>query len=153
MRRGSRRRASNTKFWPEIHWAAVIDRLADLHPQHVILLLGVPSESALNDDILRCVRTTRAINAASDLPIPRLAALMERADALVTVDTGPAHVGAAVGLPMLVLFGAVDPSLYRPWGVVDSPVVCIAPSPPGPLEALPVTNVLEALNDLPLRTC
>lgn len=151
MRRGDRRRTSNTKYWPEERWAAVIDRLADRFPDHSILLLGVPSESALNDDILAGVRSQRAVNVASDLPIPRLAALMERADAMVTVDTGPAHVGAAVGLPMLVLFGTVEPSLYRPWGAAGSAVRCLSAHPAGPLEGLAVGTVLDALAELPLR--
>lgn len=151
MRRGDRQRASNTKYWPEERWAAVIDRWAQHHPYHTVLLLGVPSESALNDDILRHVNTPRAINAADDLPIPRLAALMERSDALVTVDTGPAHVGAAVGLPMLVLFGAVDPALYRPRGRSNGPVRYLAAHPAGPLEGLPLDAVLNDLANLPLR--
>jgi ADP-heptose:LPS heptosyltransferase len=151
MRRGDRRRKSNTKYWPEDRWAAVIDRLAALHPDHSILLLGVPSESALNEDILARVRTGRAINVASDLPIPRLSALLEQADAMVTVDTGPAHIGAAVGLPMLVLFGQVEPSLYRPWGLPEAFVRCLAADPTGPLDGLSVDAVLTSLADLPLR--
>ena len=151
MRRGDRRRTSNTKYWPEERWAAVIDTLATRYPEHAILLLGVPSEAALNDDILASVRSTRAENAAADLPIPRLAALLERADAMVTVDTGPAHVGAAVGLPMLVLFGAIEPSLYRPWSATGSAVHCLGADPRGALEALAVEPVLEALAALPLR--
>ncbi len=151
MRRGDRRRASNTKYWPEDRWAAVIDRLAELHPNHAILLLGVPSEAALNDEILAHVRCTQAQNAADDLPIPRLAALMQRAQAMITVDTGPAHVGAAVGLPMLVLFGAIEPALYQPWGADSSPVRSVCATPSGPLEGLALATVLERLVDLPLR--
>jgi ADP-heptose:LPS heptosyltransferase len=151
MRKGSRRRASNTKYWPEAHWAQVVNALCARHTEHTVLLLGAPSEAGLNDDILAGVTGTRALNVASDLPIPRLTALMAQADAMVTVDTGPAHVGAAVGLPMLVLFGAVDPSLYRPWGVTQSPVHCLAATPRGPLEGLSLQTVLNALVDLPLR--
>jgi len=152
MRTGNRRRASNTKYWPEARWAQVVDTLCALHPQHTVLLLGVPSEAVLNDDILAGVTSARALNVASDLPIARLIALMARADAMVTVDTGPAHVAAAVGLPMLVLFGAVDPSLYRPWGADQSPVHCLAATPRGPLEGLSLQTVLNALVHLPLRT-
>ena len=44
-------------------------------------------------------------NAADDLPIPRLVALLARAAGLITVDSGPAHAAAAVGCPLVVLFG------------------------------------------------
>lgn len=151
MRRGDRQRASNTKYWPEAHWAAVIDRLAERHPHHAILLLGVPSEAQLNDDVLALVTTKAAYNVAGDLPIPRLAALMAHADAMVTVDTGPAHVGAAVGLPMLVLYGSVEPALYRPWGATGATVRTLSPEPAGPMEGLPLAPVLSALETLPLR--
>jgi heptosyltransferase-2/heptosyltransferase-3 len=152
MRRGDRRRASNTKYWPEPRWARVIDAMAARCPDHAILLLGVPSERALNDDILRHVTTPLARNAADDLPIPRLVALMARAQAMVTVDTGPAHVAAAVGLPLVVLFGAAEPALYRPWGATESPVAIVTATPRGPLEGLAEAPVMEAFRALPLRS-
>jgi heptosyltransferase-2/heptosyltransferase-3 len=61
-------------------------------------------------------------NVADDLPIPRLLALLERADGLLTVDSGPAHAAAAVGCPQVVLFGKALPSLYRPWGTAGADV-------------------------------
>ena len=61
-------------------------------------------------------------NAADDLPIPRLVALLEHAAGLVTVDSGPAHAAAAVGCPQVVLFGKASPSLYRPWGTAGADV-------------------------------
>ena len=151
MRRGARRRASNTKYWPEERWAAVVDTMAGRCPEHAILLLGVPSERALNDDIIRRAHAQRALNVAGDLPIPRLLALLEHADAMVTVDTGPAHAAAAVGLPQVVLFGAADPARYRPWGAPGAALRCVCAVPPGPLEALTAAEVSAAFGALPLR--
>jgi len=56
------------------------------------------------------------------LPIPRLVALLDRADGLMTVDSGPAHAAAAVGCPQVVLFGKALPSLYRPCGTAVADV-------------------------------
>ncbi|MBS0375515.1 MAG: glycosyltransferase family 9 protein [Proteobacteria bacterium] len=151
MRRGDRRRASNTKYWPEERWAAVLRAMAARCPTHAILLLGVPSEHALNEDILRHAALPAAVNAADDLPIPRLLALLERAAAMVSVDTGPAHAAAAVGLPLVVLFAAADPALYRPWGAAGAPVLSLRAEPPGLLEALPAERVIEAFHALRLR--
>jgi heptosyltransferase-2/heptosyltransferase-3 len=124
MRRGDRRRASNTKYWPEERWGAVVDAMAARCPGHAILLLGVPSEHALNEEIRRHARAREVYNVAADLPVPRLVALLERADGMVSVDTGPAHAAAAVGLPLVVLFGAADPALYRPRGAPAAPTLC-----------------------------
>ena len=111
MRRGSRRRRSNTKYWPEAHWAAVVQALRALHPGHALVLLGVRQEAALNAEILSLACITNAYNLAGEVPVPQLLALAERAFAMMSVDTGPAHVAAAVGCPVLVLYDR--PSMQR----------------------------------------
>ena len=116
MRRGPRRLAANHKYWPAVHWAAVLRHLRDRNPGHAIVLLGTGPEHRLNEEIAALARIERICNAADDLPIPRLVALLARASGLLTVDSGPAHAGAAVGCPLVVLFGKASPSLYRPWG-------------------------------------
>jgi heptosyltransferase-2/heptosyltransferase-3 len=116
MRRGSRTRASNSKYWPERNWAAVLRGLRDLHPDHTILMLGVPQEAPLNEEILRAAAITNAHNVADDLPIGRLMALCDYAVGMVSVDTGPAHIAAAVGCPVVALFGKMPPSWYAPTG-------------------------------------
>lgn len=116
MRPGARQRASNTKYWPEERWSAVLSGLRMRHSGHALLLLGVPREASLNDSILRLAGLTDAFNVADDLPIPRLLALAERATGLISVDSGPAHAAAAVGCPTVVLFGRADVSLYAPRG-------------------------------------
>ena len=114
MRFGPRRRARNTKYWPETCWAQLIVALTEIEPDAAILLLGVRRESRLNEDILKLARTTRAHNIAGDLPIPRLLALQERAVGMISVDTGPAHSAGALGCPLVVLFGTAEPARYRP---------------------------------------
>jgi heptosyltransferase-2/heptosyltransferase-3 len=44
----------------------------------------------------------------------RLLALQERAAGMISVDTGPAHSGAALDCPLVVLFGEADPVRYAP---------------------------------------
>ncbi len=151
MRRGARRRASNTKYWPEQNWAALVAAMRQQYPSHAVLLLGVPSEQALNEDIRARLIDPLVENVALELPMGRLLALLERARGLVSVDTGPAHAAAALGLPEVVLFGAADPALYRPRGAPGAPVVCLCPDPPGSLEGLPASAALAAFATLPLR--
>jgi ADP-heptose:LPS heptosyltransferase len=51
------------------------------------------------------------------LKTSELAALLERADAFVGADSGPAHLAAAVGAPTVVLFsGTNNAEQWRPWG-------------------------------------
>jgi len=153
MRRGPRRLAVNHKFWPNERWAEVLRFLRQGHPQHRLLLLGAGPEFALNQQIAVLADVDRLHNVADDLPIPRLVALLDRADGLLTVDSGPAHAGAAVGCPQVVLFGRALPSLYRPWGVAGADVQLLT----GEIDAQPTMlgissrAVMEAWSRLKLR--
>ena len=126
MRRGLRRLAVNNKFWPNERWAAVIQHLRAQCPAAGIVLLGTPPEYPINQAVAALAGVEGVYNAARELPIPRLVALLARAAALISVDSGPAHAAAAVGCPQIVLFGKALPSLYRPWGTAgaDVKVLC-----------------------------
>lgn len=153
MRRGLRRLAVNHKYWPTERWAAVIRYLRGRHPAHRVVLLGTGPEQELNRELIAAARTEGVVNAADDLPIPRLVALLARASGLVTVDSGPAHAAAAVGCPQVVLFGKASPALYRPWGVAGADVRVLT----GQLDGEPsmlgisVTEVTDAWTSLGRR--
>jgi heptosyltransferase-2/heptosyltransferase-3 len=116
MRRGLRRRRSNSKYWPESNWAAVLRGLRALHPEHAILLLGVSQESGLNQEILGLAGITNAYDVVHELSISRLLGLAGRATGMISVDTGPAHLAAAVGCTVVALFGRTEPFMYAPRG-------------------------------------
>jgi ADP-heptose:LPS heptosyltransferase len=122
MRRGPKRMAVNNKYWPNERWAEVLRFLRQRHPRQAIVLLGTGPEYQLNQELASLANIASLHNAADDLPIPRLIALLDRADGLVTVDSGPAHAAAAVGCPQVVLFGRASPTLYRPWGTAGADV-------------------------------
>lgn len=117
MRGLFRKRASNTKYWPEAHWGAVIRGVREALPGAALLLLGVREEHGLNEAIAGAAGVTGLYNVADDLPIPVLLPLLARSHSLVSVDTGPAHVAAALGCPTVALFGVADPQRFRPGGV------------------------------------
>ncbi len=54
------------------------------------------------------------VDVAGELDLPGLAALLSRLDLLVTGDTGPMHLAAAVGTPTVAVFGPSDPVRYAP---------------------------------------
>jgi heptosyltransferase-2/heptosyltransferase-3 len=117
MRRGDRRRRSNTKYWPEERWAAVLSSLRVLHPDHALLMLGVPAEATLNDEILAMASVEGAYNVARQMTVPRLMGLAELATGMISVDTGPAHVAAALGCPVLTMFDSSEKAnMYAPRG-------------------------------------
>jgi ADP-heptose:LPS heptosyltransferase len=126
MRKGKRDRASNIKYWPEQHWASLIDRIVASEPDTRILLCGAPAEVDLCADIAAlCQPNSRQqlVQCAADLPLTRLMALASIADACISVDTGPAHIAAALGCPLVVLFGQSDARQFRPLGASEVRVI------------------------------
>jgi ADP-heptose:LPS heptosyltransferase len=153
MRRGPRRLAANNKYWPLERWAEVLRFLRQRHPQHAIVLLGTGPEYQLNRDLASLANVEGLHNAADDLPIPRLVAMLGRADGLLTVDSGPAHAAAAVGCPQVVLFGKALPSLYKPWGAAGADVQLLRGEIDGEAAMLGIeaASVMTAWSRLELR--
>jgi len=122
-------------------------------PEHAIVLLGTGPEYALNEEVAAMANIARLHNAADDLPIPRLVALLARAAGLITVDSGPAHAAAAVGCPLVVLFGKALPSLYRPWGTAGADVRVLCGQVAGQPDMLGIetNSVIAAWSGLKLR--
>jgi|HubBroStandDraft_1064217.scaffolds.fasta_scaffold00027_30 hypothetical protein len=154
MRRGLRRLAVNNKYWPNERWAQVLRQVRLRCPDHAIVLLGTGPEYSLNREVIALAKVAGLHNAADDLPIPRLVALLERADGLITVDSGPAHAAAAVGCPLVVLFGKALPSLYRPWGTAGAEVKVLCGRLAGEPDMLAIesSSVIEAWASLSLRS-
>ena len=153
MRRGLRRLAVNSKYWPNERWAVVLRHLRARNPSHAIVLLGAGPEFVLNQEIMACAGVDGLYNAADDLPMPRLVALLAHAQGLVTVDSGPAHAGAAVGCPQVVLFGKASTSLYRPWGTAGADVKVLTGQVNGEANMLGIDarDVMAAWDALELR--
>jgi ADP-heptose:LPS heptosyltransferase len=120
--RGRRLRvsAADDKAWPLERWAALLHRIHARLPQAVIVLCGAPRESRLLEWIAAAAQLPAV--AAAELPLPRLLALCARAHSMISVDTGPAHAAAALGLPLVVLFGAHSQQQWLPRSPTGSPV-------------------------------
>jgi heptosyltransferase-2/heptosyltransferase-3 len=121
-RRWFRSKAGASKYWPVPRWAQVVAAVREARPTYAILLTGTAAERRLNSDIMRCAAVQGVHNVADDTPMEILLALLERADSVISVDTGPAHAAAALGRPTVVLFGTASPDLYRPGGATTPAV-------------------------------
>jgi ADP-heptose:LPS heptosyltransferase len=153
MRRGLRRLAENTKYWPNDRWAVVLRHIRARLPAHAIVMLGTGPEYQLNQEIIALTGVDGIYNVADDLPVPRLTALLSRARGLITVDSGPAHAAAAVGCPLVVLFGKASTRLYRPWGRAGADVKVLTGRVNGEANMLGITTeeVVAAWDALALR--
>lgn len=116
MRPLHRKRRTNTKYWPEQRWAEVIRAIHAYDPFKHIVLLGTSGEHSLNEDIRQRAGVPTVHNVAGDVPIETLLPLLEIAQSMIGVDTGPAHAAAALGCPQVTLFGEANPKQYFPGG-------------------------------------
>ena len=149
---GPRDAADDDKAWPAPHWIAVLRALREDHADARIVLCGAPSEAAMLEAIAGDARMPGIDVAARDLPLRRLMALAEIADGMLSVDTGPAHVAAAMGCPLVVLFGAQPPSLWLPRSPTGSAVIALGGPPQRSRVAqIAPDEVISALCSLPPR--
>jgi heptosyltransferase I len=101
-----------TKVWPKTNQVAFAQRCAE-QSLPLILLWGSPAERVMAEDLVREVPS--AIMAPPST-IPQLAALIRHARVLVSGDTGPLHLGMALGRPAVGLFGPVPAARNGPRG-------------------------------------
>ena len=147
--RGSRLRISSEddKAWPIERWVALLHRVHAELPQAVILLCGAPRESLLLSWIKDAAQLPAV--AAAELPLPRLLALCERAQSMISVDTGPAHAAASLSLPLVVMFGAHSQQEWLPRSPSGSPVIGVGGPPQSSrLDQVAVERVFEAWHAL-----
>ncbi len=100
------------KRWPVPYWATLIDRLIRKDGIQVVLT-GAPDDIPLILEITRRMHE-QPTNLAGKTNLTQLAALYKRADLLVTGDSGPMHIAAAVGTPLIAIHGPTDPALSGP---------------------------------------
>lgn len=103
----------DTKHWYGERFAAVADHLVDRG--FAVVFTGGPGDVEAISGICAAMRG-RAVNCAGKTTLKGLAALYQRAALLITTDTGPMHLAAAVGTPVVALFGPTAPWRTGPIG-------------------------------------
>jgi 3-deoxy-D-manno-octulosonic-acid transferase/heptosyltransferase-1 len=102
-----------SKLWEEEKWAALGDLLSSEHGADVVFT-GSEGDSALISRISDRMKIP-GINTAGKWGLKELAFLQMQADVVVVPDSGPMHLAAAVGTPVVALFGPTDPVLTGPY--------------------------------------
>jgi lipopolysaccharide heptosyltransferase II len=103
-----------SRRYPAAHWAHVLRLLAQ-EVQLPLVLTGSAAESELVDEI-RLASAVPAISLAGRLALGELGAALRLAAVVVTNNTGPAHMAAAVGTPVVDLYALTNPQ-HTPWKV------------------------------------
>jgi ADP-heptose:LPS heptosyltransferase len=106
------------KQWEPERFADVAGRLVAATGA-TIVLTGSDDDRSLVDRVKQALPLPHAIDVAGHLDLLTMGAVLERLDLFITGDTGPMHLAAAVGTPIVAVFGPSDPARYAPRGPLD----------------------------------
>jgi lipopolysaccharide heptosyltransferase I len=129
-----------TKRWPAESFASVADRL---HQEGAgpVVLVGGPDDRADAQAVKALVKASVMADVTGLTPLGLLPALLQSASLLLTNDSGPMHVAAAVGTPVVALFGPTSPVRTGPYGKQHR--VLTHPLPCSPCFSRHCTNAVE----------
>lgn len=152
LKRGRAGQWTDDKAWADLNWQRLIQKILTRDPDLRVILCGVPAERNVLRAIAAGSDPERVLDAHGELPLRRLLALLERACAMISVDTGPAHAAAAMGCPLIVMYGSSSPLQWLPRSPSGSPVIGLG-GPPlrSRVSEITLEEVLAAWNTLPLR--
>ena len=92
------------KAWPVQNFVELARRLRDLGlPSHIVAGPADNVKPFAGHEILKAA------------PLEQVKNLMAGAELFIGNDSGPAHIAAAFGVPVVVLFGPSDPVTWAPW--------------------------------------
>ena len=101
-----------SKRWPVPFWALLIDKL-NREQNAQVILTGAPDDMPLIECVTHQMQE-HAFNLAGKTSLPQLVALLKRANLVISGDSGPMHIAAAVGTPLIAIHGPTDPALSGP---------------------------------------
>jgi ADP-heptose:LPS heptosyltransferase len=105
-----------SKCWSPEDYSSLIRQLEGVMPDRIVLT-GSPSEEPMIDGILHSASTKRA--GYLPMTLTQFIALARRARLFIGGDTGPLHLAAAVGTPIVGIYGPTDPVRNGPFAPAD----------------------------------
>jgi heptosyltransferase II len=94
------------KRWPDSHFSELADLITDRYPVNVLLLPG-KGEEAIAKNVVQGARNSDRIHIES-MDVRDMKVCMSRANLVVSNDTGPRHIAAALSIPTAVILGPMD---------------------------------------------
>jgi len=102
------------KFWDPARWAEVINHAGHNNDVDLVLTSGASRLEQAHVTLIKAKTGPRILDLSGRTDLLTLAALIAQARLLVTVDSAPMHLAAAVQTPQVALFGPTNPFHWRP---------------------------------------
>ncbi len=115
-------RRNNFRNWKAEYYAQVADYAATVCGLKVILTGGSDKNESIMADLICKYSSSKITNLVGKTSIKQLLALISIAEIIISPDTGPAHMGTAVGTPVIGLYVTSNPYRSGPYNDIGSVV-------------------------------
>jgi len=102
----------SAKQWPPDRFSKLGDRIIQKYGSRIIVFGG--EEDRNGAEAIVDGMKEKALSLAGKTSLKSLGAMMEKCSLYITNDSGPMHIAAAVGIPIIAIFGSTDPSETHP---------------------------------------
>lgn len=109
----------SAKCWPKERFRSLALELLHAAPNAFLVFFGDSSTSSLVKEIVRDL-PSQVMDLAGVTSLRELVSIIQDCDVLITNDSGPMHIGAALQIPLVALFGSTDEELTGPYGQEDA---------------------------------
>ncbi|MDQ3998139.1 MAG: hypothetical protein M3303_14115 [Gemmatimonadota bacterium] len=133
--------------WAAHHCAEFLAVLLARHPDLCVVLTPAPGKERSTADVASRLSDPRVL-AAPVLPLPELAALAQRAHAVVSPSTALVHLASALQRPVVALYAPLLPSDVALWLPRDVPYRALTSKLRGAVSDIPVARIADAFDEL-----
>ena len=135
------------KRWPVEHFRELVRLLTKWNPELRFAVLGSRNDAGLGQSIARTY-PGRCLDLTGRLSLIEMVECIRAADLMITNDTGPMHVAAALNKPVVAIFGPTDPRRTGPYRQIEQAVQLALPCVPCLKSSCAYTRPLECLRAL-----
>ncbi len=100
------------KTWPKEYFVQVVSSLAKRFSAS-FFIVGAPDDRKYSDEVIATMNES-VLNFCGETSLVELAAVISKADLMITVDTGATHIAATTGVPMVTIYGCTIPDRWHP---------------------------------------
>jgi len=134
----------SNKRWPVEYFSRLVSLLAEKFSDTRFAILGSGEDKPLGE-IISCAAPERILNLCGETSLPEMVEWIRLCDLMVTNDTGPMHVAAVLGKPLVALFGPTEPRRTGPYGQLENVLRIELPCEPCMKSVCTWKNPMECL--------
>jgi heptosyltransferase I len=134
----------SNKRWPAEYYAQLVSRLAQKPASMRFAILGSREDKPLAETIITAA-PDRCLDLTGQTSLPEMVEWIRICDLMITNDTGPMHVAAALRKPVVALFGPTEPRRTGPYGQLQNVLQFNLPCIPCLSETCSYSKPMECL--------